>query len=143
MNPFRNKARFYGEKLVAPRQPPSRSLNPCRLPSTAYSKYPQLMRTFGPKGEDVKDEWKKRYNEELNDLYCSPSIVWVMGGACSTYGAKRGSYRILGCKPKERNHLHDPVVEGKTILRRIIRKWDVGVWTGLIWLRIGKGCGHL
>jgi hypothetical protein len=29
------------------------------------------------------------------------------------------------------------------ILRSIFRKWDVGVWTGLIWLRIGTGSGHL
>jgi hypothetical protein len=25
----------------------------------------------------------------------------------------------------------------------IFRKWDVGVWTGLSWLRIGTGGGHL
>ena len=29
------------------------------------------------------------------------------------------------------------------ILRWIFRKWDVGVWTGMIWLRIGTGGGHL
>jgi len=40
---------------------------------------------------------------------------------------------------KERDHLGDPGVEG----RIIFRKWDVGVWTGLIWLRIGTGGGHL
>jgi hypothetical protein len=27
------------------------------------------------------------------------------------------------------------------ILRWIFRKWDVGVWTALIWLRIGPGGG--
>jgi len=31
----------------------------------------------------------------------------------------------------------------RTILRWIFRKWDVGVWTGLIWLRIGTGGGLL
>jgi hypothetical protein len=29
------------------------------------------------------------------------------------------------------------------ILRWIFSKWDVGAWTGLIWLRIGIGGGHL
>jgi hypothetical protein len=30
-----------------------------------------------------------------------------------------------------------------TGLRQIFRKWDVGVWTGLSWLRIETGGGHL
>jgi hypothetical protein len=29
------------------------------------------------------------------------------------------------------------------ILRRIFRKWDVGTWAGLIWLRIGTYGGAL
>jgi hypothetical protein len=32
--------------------------------------------------------------------------------------------------------LVDPSIDGRIILRRIFRKWDVGVWTGLSWLRI-------
>jgi hypothetical protein len=28
-------------------------------------------------------------------------------------------------------------------LRQIFRKWDVGAWTGLSWLRIETGGGHL
>jgi len=28
-------------------------------------------------------------------------------------------------------------------LRWIFRKWDVGAWTGMIWLRIGTGGGHV
>jgi len=44
---------------------------------------------------------------------------------------------------KERDHWGDPVADGVIILRWILRKWDVGVWTGLSWLRIGTGGGHL
>jgi len=33
--------------------------------------------------------------------------------------------------------------EGRIILRQIFRKWDVGVWTGLSWFRIGTGGRHL
>jgi hypothetical protein len=29
------------------------------------------------------------------------------------------------------------------ILKWVFRKWDEGIWTGLIWLRIGTGGGHL
>ena len=44
---------------------------------------------------------------------------------------------------RERNHLEDPVVDGRIILRWTFRKWDVGVWTGSSWLRIGTSGGHL
>jgi len=44
---------------------------------------------------------------------------------------------------RERVHWGDPDVDGRIILRRIFSKWDVGVWTGLSWLRIGTGGRHL
>ena len=36
-----------------------------------------LSRIFGPKRDVVIRKWRKLYNEELNDLYCSPNIVRV------------------------------------------------------------------
>ena len=36
-----------------------------------------LRRIFGPKRDGVTGEWRKLHNEELNDLYFSPSIVRV------------------------------------------------------------------
>ena len=44
---------------------------------------------------------------------------------------------------REGDHLEDPVVGGRIILMWIFRKWDVGVWTGSIRLRIGTGGGDL
>jgi hypothetical protein len=44
---------------------------------------------------------------------------------------------------KERYHLGCSGAHEKIMLRRIFRKWDVGVWVDLIWLRIGTGGGHL
>jgi hypothetical protein len=44
---------------------------------------------------------------------------------------------------RERDHLDDTGVEGRIILRQIIKKRDVGVWTVSSWLRIGTGGGHL
>jgi hypothetical protein len=38
---------------------------------------------------------------------------------------------------KERDYLGGPGVDGR-ILRWIFSKWDVGVWTGSSWLRIGS-----
>ena len=43
---------------------------------------------------------------------------------------------------RERKHLEDPDVDETIILRWIFWKWDVGAWTGSIWLRIGTGGGH-
>jgi len=43
----------------------------------------------------------------------------------------------------ERHQWGDPGVDGRIILRWIFGKWDVGVWTGSIWLRKGTGGGHL
>jgi hypothetical protein len=37
-----------------------------------------LKRIFGPKGDEVTGEWRKLHNEELHDLYSSPSITTIM-----------------------------------------------------------------
>ena len=44
---------------------------------------------------------------------------------------------------RERDHLDDPDVDGKIILRWIFKTLDRGARTGLIWLRIGTGGGLL
>jgi hypothetical protein len=44
---------------------------------------------------------------------------------------------------RERGHWGYPGIDGRIISRWIIRKWDVGIWTGLSWLRIETGGWHL
>jgi hypothetical protein len=34
-----------------------------------------LRRIFGPKRDEAMGEWRKLHNEELRDLYSSPSII--------------------------------------------------------------------
>jgi len=54
----------------------------------------------------------------------------------------RNACKILGGKNlKERVHLEDISVEVKIILKWILEKCDVSVWTGLIWLEIETSGG--
>jgi len=46
-------------------------------------------------------------------------------------------------KLRERDHLGDPCLDGRIILRWIFGKWELGVWTESIWFMIGTGGGHL
>jgi len=67
-----------------------------------------------------------------------------VGGACSTYEGRGELYTgFWWGNLRERDLLEVPGVDGKIILRWILRKWDVGVWIGWSWLRVGAGVGHL
>jgi hypothetical protein len=37
-----------------------------------------LRRIFGPKRDEVTGEWRKLHNDELRDLYSSPSIIRII-----------------------------------------------------------------
>ena len=61
-----------------------------------------LGRIFGPKRDEVTEEWRKLHNEELNDLYCSPSIIRVIKwrrmrwtGHVARMGERRYLYWVL------------------------------------------------
>jgi hypothetical protein len=109
-----------------------------------------VRRIFGPKRDEVTGEWRTLHNEELNDLYCSPNIVPLIKSKrmrwerqAASMGKSRGVYRVWWGNLRERDNLGDKGLDGRIILRWIFRKWDVRVWTGSSWLKIGIGGGHL
>ena len=58
-------------------------------------------------------------------------------------GERRGVFRVLVGKPEGKGPLEIPRHRWRIILRWILRKWDVRVWTGSSWLRIGTDSRHL
>jgi hypothetical protein len=77
-----------------------------------------LRRIFGPRRE-VTGERRKLHNEELRDLYSSPSIIRIIrsrrmrwAGHVARMGEKRNAYILLVVKP-----------EGKRPLGRPRRRW--------------------
>jgi hypothetical protein len=70
-----------------------------------------LRRIFGPKRNEVTGEWRKLHNEELRDLYSSPSIIRIIKSRRMRWAShvarmreKRNSYRLLVEKPEGKNH---------------------------------------
>jgi hypothetical protein len=101
-----------------------------------------LRRIFGPRKDEVTGKWRKLHNEELRDLYSSPSIIriiksrrmrWV--GHVARMGEKGNAYRLLVGK-----------LEGKRPLGRSRRRWmynirmdlvEVG-WGDVDWIRLAQ-----
>ena len=92
-----------------------------------------LMRIFGTRRDEVTGDCRRLHNEEQNYLYSSHNIVRVIKsrrmrwtGHVTRVGEESGVYRVLVGKP-ERDHWGDIGVDGWIILRRISRRWDVGI----------------
>ena len=99
-------------------------------------------RIFGPKRDEVTGEYRKLHNEELNDLYSSPNIVWCdkvekneMDKACSTYGERSGVYRILVGKPKGKRPLGRPRRRWEDNIKMDIQEVRSG---GMNWIELAK-----
>jgi hypothetical protein len=74
-----------------------------------------LRRIFGPKRDEVTGEWRRLHNEELNDLYSSSNIIWVIksrrmrwAGHVACMGEGTGAYGILVRRPEGRRPLGRP-----------------------------------
>jgi hypothetical protein len=100
-----------------------------------------LRRIFGPKRDEVTGGWRKLHNEELHNLYSSPSIIRMIKSRrmrLAGNGNNRNARRILVGKP-----------EGKRPLGRPRRRWmnntqidlrDIG-WGGMEWVGLAQDKG--
>jgi len=79
-----------------------------------------LRRVFGPRRDEVTEEWRKLHNEERRDLYSLPNIVRVVkwrsvrwAGHVARMGEGKGVHRVLVGKP-----------EGKRPMGRPRHRWE-------------------
>jgi hypothetical protein len=58
-------------------------------------------------------------------------------------GDRRLACRVLVRRPEEAEHLEDPSIDGKVILKLTFKNWDKKAWTGLICFKREAGLGRL
>jgi hypothetical protein len=93
----------------------------------------RVLRIFAPTRDEVTGEWRKVHNKERNDLYPSPTVVWVIKSRIKRWAGHvahmvegRGIYRVLVGKP-----------EGKRPLGRPSCRWEYNIKVDL--QEVGSG----
>jgi hypothetical protein len=105
-----------------------------------------LRRIFGPKRDEVTEEWKKLHIEELHDLYSSPSIIRIIkarkmrwAGHVALMGERRNAYRLSVGKPEGRKPLGTPIRRWLNNIRMDLV--EVG-WSDLGWIGLAQDRGR-
>jgi hypothetical protein len=100
-----------------------------------------VLRLFGPKKDEMTGGWRKLHNEELHDLYSSPSIIRIIKSRRIWWAEhvarmeEKNVYRVLAGKP-----------EGTGPRGRPRRKWLDNtkmcvverVWDGVDWIDLAQ-----
>ena len=99
-----------------------------------------LRRIVDPIRDELTGEWRKLHNEELNDQltkYCTGDKIEEneMGGACSTYGEKRGVYKDLVGKPEGNRPLGSPRRRWQDNIKMQIQEVGCG---GMDWFELAQ-----
>jgi hypothetical protein len=101
-----------------------------------------LRRIFGLKRDEVTGEWRKLHNEELRDLYSSPSIIRIIksrrmrwAGHVVRMGEKRNAYRLLVGKSEGKGPLGRPRCRWVDNIRMDLG--EVG-WGDVDWIGLAK-----
>jgi hypothetical protein len=100
-----------------------------------------LRRIFGPKRDGVTGGWRKLHNEELHNLYSSPSIIRIIklrrmkwAGHVARMGEKKNVYRLLVGKPEGKRPLGRPRRRWKDNIKMDLLEIEVSLvnWIGLV-----------
>jgi hypothetical protein len=101
-----------------------------------------LRRIFGPKRDEVTGGWRKLQNEDLHNLYSSPSIIRVIksrrmrrAGHVARMGEKRNAYTILVRKPERKRPLGIPRRRWVNNVKMNLR--EIG-WDGVDWIDVAQ-----
>jgi hypothetical protein len=100
-----------------------------------------LRRIFGPKRDEETGGWRKLHNEELHNLYASPSIIIIIksrirwAGHVARMEKKRNAYRILLGKPEGKSPLGRPRHRLVDIIK--IDHREVG-WEAVGWIDMAR-----
>jgi hypothetical protein len=88
-----------------------------------------LRRIFGPKRGEVTGGWRKLHNEELHNLYSSPSAIIIIKSRRMIWARhvarmrkKRNEHKIMVAKPAGKKHWEAQGVVGWTILKWIFER---------------------
>jgi hypothetical protein len=97
---------------------------------------------FGPKRDEVIRGWRKLLNEELHNLYCSPSINRIIksrrrrwAGRVAHMEKKRNAYRMLARMPEEKRPVGRPRHRWEDNIKMDVR--EIG-WGGMDWIDLAE-----
>ena len=94
-----------------------------------------------PKRDEETGVWKKLNNEELNEMYCSPIIVWVIKprriklAGHVTSMEKKGVYRVLVGNPEGKRSLGRPRIRWEISIEMDLREVEC---EGMDWIELAQ-----
>jgi hypothetical protein len=101
-----------------------------------------LRRIFGPNRVELTGGWRKLHNEELHNLYSSPSIITMIKsrrmrwtGHVAQMGEKNNAYRILMGMPEGKRPLGTPRRRWVDNIKMDLR--EIG-WDGMDWIDLAQ-----
>jgi hypothetical protein len=105
------------------------------------------VKIFGPKRDELRGEWRKLHNQELNDLYSSPNIVQVIKSSRMRWarhvvrtGRREACIGFWWVNLRERDQWGDPRHRWEDNIRMDLQEVGCG---GMNWIRLGTGeCGN-
>jgi hypothetical protein len=101
-----------------------------------------LRRIFGPKRNEMRRSWKNLHNEELHNLYSSPSVIIMLksrrmrwAGHVARKEKKRKVYRISVGKPEGARPLGRPRCRWEDNIKMDLREIE---WRGMDWIDLAR-----